>query len=1140
MHVAGNLKPAVVLVAGLLLLLTPVPARGVSAAKEQVPIKLTAEAWSGPLEHVGAERQGVGYQLEEVDRALRFGATGLAGVTRTVRWTTNVEGFNLADYPYVIMEYRSSWLNDQAGEVVGVGSGPDSGEPQRATLFRLHDLISDGRWHTAILKSDLKHACQSLSVRLQSRSTQAFLEIRSLTFAASEKALKAGLAYQPVLETDKAFQCVNLDERYDISYQEVQERLLSDASISVNDGGRYFSSPSVAINGIPFRVRTEGKNLVRFPPDPADNEEIIDHFGMKLKRRYVSPLSRDGQIEIRVGAPVSEIFFLLAVDHPTISPVAASRRDFRIEDVECFAVQLKYADGLTDYAFPFSIGDQRHVIQRTMGAYVVPTNGRELESVVFHNRILGKEIYLGAVTLNRKQERLFPRLAEDPVRFENNAQVPPVLIPRAPYIEYKNRKLSIGNSSIDLQIDPANAFAIIGLTNRRLAESPIVLDRQAAGLELTIGEKRVAPPDLELVGVSPVVGADAGAATVTYALAGEVPVELQVNMSVNDRDPEVGLRLTVRNQSDEAISAKILFPVFKIAEMGQMEDVWYMYPSFRTLLSNQPGRFEHLYSLSFPLQFYDVYNPKLGGGFYLATRETDVNEVRRYGLSKSSDGITCHIEYPALHTLLEPMESLELCKTVIGVHSGDWRAAANQYRNWLSTWYKPLKSQDKSWYKKLFWLLCDYMDTVHRDVTAAIRTGFEGWYDPAKRRYRMDDVLNEHKQSVGRYPDIFHFWSWTWNMPRPYVRFGAYGTNGEYESLGGMENFRNAINDVKKKLGLEVSIYLDASLCNPDLPIGRELGSGAAMQLRDGTPQSDYRARRMCPGVKGWREYMQETYKRVNRELGVNILYVDEWAPPWYHGRDPISVFNCWASDHEHERPANMNLAVHQYMKELRSAVPDHAALYGEYQDVDVNSQFYDGTINYYLARWAADFSEGRDNISYDLSPFDSGLRETYLNLYRYLIPGQVTLSLPNDVAYYSWHPLKFTFLNGDAVYDSFWSRDQSKAEAFMVKSFDLKKEYSDCFRSDHPEMLVSTERSSVIANLFPGNERNLWTLYNYDYKTVRGQVLKVKHTSGARYFDVWNNEPLEIKIQGGEAVISLTLHAQEVGCVLQTLPGGD
>ncbi len=593
------------------------------------------------------------------------------------------------------------------------------------------------------------------------------------------------------------------------------------------------------------------------------------------------------------------------------------------------------------------------------------------------------------------------------------------------------------------------------------------------------------------------------------------------------------MQMTAINSSAKDIKAKVVFPILNGVQMGNAEDVWYYYPSYRNVFSNQHGTFDHIYSLSFPVQFYDVYNPALGGGYYLATRETDVDEMRRYGFRKNADGIMNYIEYPKLNTLLKTNVPLTLCKTAIGVHKGDWHAAMETYQQWLATWYKPYKSQDKQWYRECFWLLCEYPDNIPYDLSY-MHTDFT-WYDTIKKHYRMGDILDEHKQTVGRNPDILHFWCWTQNMPEGYSRWGAYGANGEYEKMGGIQNFKNAIASTEKEFGVKTSLYIDASLCNTT--VANQIGLSEAMQDTEGKPIWDYGlAYRMCPGSKTWRDYMNKVYQRVNKDLGVSILYVDEWAAPFMNGHVPLTAFTCYSKEHGHAVPANMNLEVNTYMRELRTAVPQRAALYGEYPDVDVNTKYYDANITYYMSTYGTELKDGRDNIAYDLESADAGMLVPCMSLNKFVFPGIVQLVLPNDAFNYSWNMLKFTFLNGDAVYDNFWMRDESKAEAFMVKSHDIKLKYADCFTSKTPEPLVPTEKSGIMANKFPGKGRTIWTIYNQRYTTVREEIMKVKHVRGAAYYDVWNNKPLQTRISGNYAYISLDLHPQAIGCIVQIL----
>ena len=84
--------------------------------------------------------------------------------------------------------------------------------------------------------------------------------------------------------------------------------------------------------------------------------------------------------------------------------------------------------------------------------------------------------------------------------------------------------------------------------------------------------------------------------------------------------------------------------------------------------------------------------------------------------------------------------------------------------------------------------------------------------------------------------------------------------------------------------------------------------------------------------------------------------------------------------------------------------------------------------------------------------------------------------------------------------------------------------------------MLVPTERGSVYANRFSGKARTLWTLYNARPYTVRGEVLAVPHHEGATYRDEWNDKDLKPEIHDDQAILSLELGPQSIGCISQIL----
>jgi hypothetical protein len=133
-----------------------------------------------------------------------------------------------------------------------------------------------------------------------------------------------------------------------------------------------------------------------------------------------------------------------------------------------------------------------------------------------------------------------------------------------------------------------------------------------------------------------------------------------------------------------------------------------------------------------------------------------------------------------------------------------------------------------------------------------------------------------------------------------------------------------------------------------------------------------------------------------------------------------------------------------------------------------------------------------------------------------------------------TWQPLKATFFNGEAIYDSFWDTEETRGRHFMAKSYRIKKDYADCFSSNNPETMINGENDAVCVNKFPGDNRTVYTLYNRSYHTYMGNVVKLPYKESARYYDIWNGKDAEFEIKDGYAYIKATVTAQGVGAIAE------
>lgn len=1080
-----------------------------AAAQELVQVSLADGSWIARPERVTPSRRATGHAVKK-SAGLEFLVQGRASESRSMRWSTPAERAKLSAFRYLVVEYRARGLHRMRSsqEIVSAWAAA-GGRSQSVPLMLTNETIDDGRWHRLIVRRPFPDNVKELMVTLDSRDSRGEFALRRLVFTNDPCDFGPALAAEFAAAAGDEIKPMELSGRHDASFDALVGRLLNRPGDPVaQDAGRFFAASSVCVEGIPFRVQPQGNNLIAPPPPSTTNDEWINHFGLRVRRGQVAPISRDDATMVPVNLPATEVFLLLAAEMPSQQKAYFIREQPKsLADVESFAVELRYADGTADLAFPYSLSDRRHVIQRALAAYVVPASGRRLESVVLRNRSLHANIYLAALSINTGPQRLCPRLAEQPPVVAQSPRATPT---RAPYATRRENLLLMGNSFVEMMVDVSKGFVIRSLVNRWLGEEAIRLAGEP-GLEIVVGDARLAPEEMRLTEVR----ARRSGFELSYSSQNpKVPLDWKVLLSVGPA-PEVRMELTVTNRGAQTLDANIRFPVVSGMRMGEPRDLWYMFPQYCNALDNRPITLYAAAGRNFPMQFFDVFNPRLGGGVYVVTEERN-HKAQRYGLAKDEGGgAAFFIEQPAQFTHLVAGKPYACCPTVIGVHTGDWHAAAARYQKWLASWYRPYKSQDKRWYRESFWLLAEIADGLADDTYK-----LPAWYDAQTKHLKMRDILAEFERTAGRKPDILHFWSWAFGEEDRIQRWGEYGGR-DYDALGGLPAWQAALDDVQHNLQIPVSLYVNATLCNSNTPAGRQLGPRCAMQLPDGRPMVPYpNSYRMCHATREWTEHMTKLYPRLARDTGASILYVDETA----------SSAVCFAKDHGHDAPLNVNEADYHFLKAVREATPGRIPLYGEYPNVDAASQYSDCHINYYF------MPSGQQLLGpfFDERPAEHGLSPMPLNIYRYLFPRIVQLDLPLGMRHVSWHDLKFTFFHGEAIYDSYWDLDESKGHAFMVRAYDLKRQYKDCFTSVRPEMLVPAERDGVCANKFPGRGRTLWTLYNRRYTTARGPVLAVDHVRGCRYRDAWNDRPLEPELRGGKAILSLTLGPQEIGCLLQ------
>ena len=880
-------------------------------------------------------------------------------------------------------------------------------------------------------------------------------------------------------------------------------------------GGRFFDNVNIYLHEIPFCVRPSGENSVAPPPPPVENEEIIDNFGVKARRRICRPISRDGETSVELYSKnITEIFFLAAIEGKRYQRVGFASgatilgtfgtevtAPLHIADVEGFAVETVYRDGRCDISLPYNVSAKRYGMMGDLGVYAISCDGSEVERIIFKNRTLDTDVSLVAVTLNETSDRLFPELVLESIP-KNVRHV----ISARYSITLDGDRLDVRSGALRMTIDTSRGLFLEKFEN----DFTPVLNFTPDSL-LKIKRGRLISSSFSVTSVK--ISQDSA----EISLVGE-GLSVGVLICIGGKN-DVSFDLTVKNAARGATKQGIIFPYLSGIEYSDRDDSWYFLPKYQNINSNETVYMYEESAPSYPMQFLDVYSPSENGGLALTTEEREL-VVRKYAFEKK-DSIEFYVEYPEMYGEILPGEEFRASRAVLTAHSGDWRESFRIYKKWLDSWYEPYYCQDKKWYRESFWLLAEITDFFETEEMCR----FPIWYDKETDHFNYLDILDEQKRISGYYPDILHMWAWS-NRIKADGKFaqkwGNFGES-EYADYGGLENFRAAIHEFMEKRGVYSSLYLHPTLLSDFYPqfdkYKHLMVEGAAGN--NITIFGD--SHRMCHANEEWRDYALAMYPRVYSELKAPILYVDEFS---------LRIGNrCFAKHHGHDVPSNLLKTDREFITRLKDIMPHDVVLYGEYAAVDVNARYIDCNISYSIIDTVVDMIE----TAWRAGDGDGRYSRVITDAYRFAFPKIVQLVLPMAMRNLSWHPEKFIFWNGEAIYDSLWDTEESRGHEFVCHAYGIKKKYADCFSSDTPEMMIDTLTPAVVANKFPGNDRTVYTLYNRAYTTYRGAVLHIPHVDGAQYYDVWNDAPLSPAVKDGYAEISLVIHAESIGCVAVT-----
>ncbi|NLF19635.1 MAG: hypothetical protein GX595_20585 [Lentisphaerae bacterium] len=1065
----------------------------------------------GPLYHVATAADGVTFTLK-----------GEAGRPREMRWSARLaEPVSTERCRWVTLRFRGDGLRrsfriQPLVQLEGVNHRSDENS---VVLLEVNAALNDGRYHTLLKRLPDAFDLHRVAVTIETDSDSASLEIAALELSDVPPQVFTTQITADTARMPDGFIPVALGDRLDGTLAEWFAQSL-EAHGAVLDGATGLAPGPVVVSGVPFVIADGPANLARLPQSELPEDEVL-FLGAPVKRRHLNPPSRDDSLSVDVDAAAREVALLIALSAPPVQRRGGiPHAPLKLRDIECIAIELMYDGDETEVSFPYSVADEAcYLPARELGAYIVAADpSRRLRRVTLRSNQYGIGLALAGVTLNTSGQAMVPSLAA--VRQPETVRENPDPPARPPRIDHSGHHLTFSNRWYLYRLDLSEGFVIDRMVNRWNDGARIGLAPDA-GLRVRVGETiytgRCFTPEItELTPTRATIRLSSRRA--------ELPLTLLVRMTTDD-SAELAFDVELTHHGKDALAVETCLPALRGFAIDQIAPTRLFFPQYRAVDTDQHVALRAPYGVEFSGQFMDIYNRAAGVGLMVRT-DNPQQDMATFTLRKDDRGVSGGVCFPAEHNTLAAGERRAYPRVSLIAHNGDWHTAFRLYRDWLRRWYSPYKSQNKEVFLKAWDLTC-YRPSV--DISWS-----DGHIPPPlsadRSRWFIDEIFAFETEHLGHVPDLVHFFNWTHNDRLHRNEYGAVGTDLAYDQVGGLEVFRSGIARIQDHWKRPLSLYTLPDRFRlsalPDQALAAALAAAARHKVIDDDASAALRGAGQPDGIvfpqigdERWVEYAVKDIAQMQSDTGCTCVYLDVF--PYF------SHLPC--QDGSTTLSASLHMA-----KAMREALPDDVVFWSEYALTDVASQFADGCHHYYFLDLNETFARPYNRT--DRAP--DVFMDMPMTLQRFTLPRYRLVDLPAYIeAGNCPSQIDAAFVNAEMFTENTYRIHPSRMRAKINRGDAVKRRYPDCFRTDTPAPRVPTAAEGLVANHFPGDGRDAWTIYNGRPRTYSGVVLSVPHRTGATYRDAWNDRDLAPVIADGMAHLAVTLHPQQPGCVVQQQP---
>ncbi len=993
----------------------------------------------------------------------------------------------------------------------------ENGKPAELVVCNSSEVFNSGESHEVLVRLPAGFFPESIEVRMTPVRSSAELELEGLAFAGIGNAVAKtfGNIEPEVAVSEASF--LNLENPFTVNLEQVLRKQLAEPFGKVVEGAGAFLRDIITVEDIHFRVASGRMNLIAPPNTGPTPEDKIEVLGESIPRRRVFRPSREDAIEVPVRQNVSEVYLLLASDlRATANRYSLAAVPARLSDIDAFAVELVYSDGIKDLAFPYSVADGGFVIQRMLGAYAVPADiGRKLERIRILNRIFDENIYLAAISVNASTEQRFSKVWHP----EMKPSLPVWEEPSASSSrsEQTTHGVIIENRYFKIELGLRDGFSIKSVQQKFDSATALSLGEKSGfifhvenqtlyGSDFLVKENVVEDTNLQLV----LVPKDSA-----------LPIQLDLKISFSDESPQLRWEASVVNTSKNEVNASLVLPWLENVSFGDIAAMEIFFPQYRSVLTQDEETFLAKNDSAFPVQFFSVFDSLSGLGLSFLTENTQ-GEFLRYSAAKFSTGCTLGIEHPSDFLNLKPEETKVLVTTNLLFHQGGWKNAMTVYREWKEKTFVAHHAENRQWFLDTFYLQTQYpgSEKVARSITT-----LSAFINKSTHQFRSEEFLALDKAYLGITPDIVHFFAFNGDDTKEELmhNWGEWATPGVFERLGGVENVQQNINALRDKYSTKVSIYTLPDRFSPGTPVAEKYSEKFGLRKEDGTLAQHSRSIGVNIANPEWLQWYAGEMKNLQETTGADAIYLDVFP---YHYRKTYG----------YDKNGNLVLlnrirASLDSAREIRKVLSPTTAIWSEYAPQDFVARYLDGAIVYQYLTLFEHFTGQPDRV--EKTPLETDL---CFSVSRFTQPEVKGFFFP--VGGEAWpgfsSNFKQVFFFGDGILNTAYFLFPERPLEFFKEGLKIAKEYADCFTSLHPEPLIPTLKARVYANAFPGENRTMFTVLNASFITSRGETLAVPHLEGATYLNARTNEVIIPEIQSGQAILSLTIEPQDVAFIVQ------